>query len=70
MSSEGLDGGTWSAFWLAILGSSVNFLSIFFVCDLDICILIKTSRVRRKGQAILSLTFSSALELKSELERT
>ena len=53
MRSEGSDGGTWSAFWLAILGNSANFLSIFFVCDLNSCILIKTSRVRGKGQEIL-----------------
>ena len=57
MRSEGLDGGTWSAFWLAVLGNSVNFLSVFFVCDLDMCILIKTSRVQGKGQAILPLPF-------------
>jgi len=44
--------------------------SIFFVCDLNSCILIKTSRVQGKGQAILPPTFSSALELKSELEQT
>ena len=30
---------------LAVLGNSINFLSVFFVCDLDSCILIKTSRV-------------------------
>ena len=70
MRSEGLDGGTWSAFWLAVLGNSVNFLSVLFVCDSDSCILIKTSRVRGKGQEILPPTFSSALELKSKLERT
>ena len=70
MRNEGSDGGTWSAFWLAVLGNSINFLSVFFVCDLDSCILIKASRVRGKGQAILPLTFSSALELKSELKRT
>ena len=60
MRSEKLDGGTWPAFWLAILGTSANFLSIFFVCDSNSCILIKTSRVQRKGQAILP-TFSSLL---------
>jgi len=70
MRSEGLDRGTWLAFWLAVLGNSVDFLSIFFVCDSDSCILIKTSRVQGKEQAILPLTFSSVLELKSELERT
>jgi len=70
MRSERLDRGTWSAFWLAILGNAIDFLSIFFVCDSNSCILIKTSRVRGKGQAILPLTFSSALELKSELEQT
>jgi len=70
MRSEGLDGGIWSAFWLAILGNAIDFLSIFFVCDSNSCILIKTSRVREKGQVILPLTFSSALKLKSELERT
>ena len=52
--SGGSDRGTWLAFWLAILGNSTNFLSIFFICDLNSCILIKTSRVRGKGQAILS----------------
>jgi len=57
MRSEGLDGGTWSAFWLAVLGNSVNFLSIFFVYNSDSCILIKTSRVQRKGQATLPLPF-------------
>ena len=70
MRSEGSDGGTWSAFWLAILENAVDFLSIFFVCDSNSCILIKTSRVREKGQAIFPLTFSSTLELKSEFERT
>ena len=60
MRSEGLDGGIWSAFWLAILGTSANFLSIFFVCDSNSCILIKTSRVQGKGQAILP-SFSSFL---------
>ena len=45
MRSEELDGGTWLAFWLAVLGNSVGFLSVFFVFDLDSCILIKTSRV-------------------------
>jgi len=54
MRSEGLDGGTWSAFWLAILGNSVGFLSVFFVCDLDSCILIKTSRAREKGKSNLT----------------
>ena len=69
--SEGSDRGGWSAFWLAILGDAVDFLSIFFVCDSNSCILIKTSRVRGKGQVISpSFSFSSALELKSELERT
>ena len=62
-----MDGGTWSAFWLAILGSSVNFLSIFFVCDLNSCILIKSSRVRGKGQAILSLTVMNRLDPIEEL---
>ena len=70
MRSKGSDRGTWSAFWLAILENSANFLSIFFVCDSNSCILIKTSRVQEKGQATLSFTFSSALELKNELERT
>ena len=42
MRSKGLDGGTWSAFWLAVLGNSVNVLSVFFVCDSDSCILIVT----------------------------
>ena len=46
MRSEKSDRGTWSAFWLAILGNSTDFLSIFFVCDSNSCILIKTSRVR------------------------
>ena len=36
MRSEGLDGGTWSAFWLAILGNTADFLSIFFVCDSNV----------------------------------
>ena len=31
--------------WLAVLENSVEFLSIFFVCDSDNCTLIKTSRV-------------------------
>jgi len=70
MRSEGSDRGTWSAFWLAVLGNSINFLSVFFVCDLDSCILIKTSRVRGRGQAVLLPTLSSALELKSGLKRT
>ena len=70
MRSKGLDGGTWSAFWLAVLENSVNFLSVFFVCDSDSCILIKTSRAQEKGQAILPLTFSSALGMKSELKQT
>jgi len=52
MRSEGSDRGAWSAFWLAVLGNSVDFLSVFFVCDSDSCILIKTSRVRGEGQAI------------------
>jgi len=52
MRSEGSDEGAWSAFWMAVLKNSADFLSIFFVCDLDSCILIKTSRVRGKGQAI------------------
>ena len=43
--------------WLTILGNSVGFLFIFFVCDLDNCTLIKTSRIREKGQAILPLPF-------------
>jgi len=68
MRGEGLDGQTWLAFWLAVLGNSVDFLSAFFVCDSDSCILIKTSRVQEKGQAILPPTLSFALELKSELE--
>jgi len=68
MRSEGSDRGTWSAFWLAVLGNSIGFLSVFFVFDLDSCILIKTSRVQGKGQTVLPPTFSSALELKSELE--
>ena len=58
MRSEGLDRETWSAFWLAVLGNSVDFLSIFFVCDLDSCTLIKTSRIQGKEQAILPLPFS------------
>jgi len=70
MRSEGSDRGTWSAFWLAVLGNSVEFLSVFFVCDLDMCILIKTSRVQGKGTSNLTPTFSSTLELKSELEQT
>jgi len=57
MRSKVSDGGTWSAFWLAVLGHSVDFLSVFFVCDLDSCILIKTSRAQGKGQAILPLPF-------------
>jgi len=52
MRSEGLDREKWSAFWLAILGNLVDFLSIFFVYDSDSCTLIKTSRVQEKGQAI------------------
>ena len=68
MRNEGSDRGTWSVFWLAVLENSIDFLSIFFICDLNSCILIKTSRVQGKKQAILPLTFSSALELKSELE--
>ena len=55
MRREGSDREGWSAFWLAILGNAVDFLSIFFVCDSDSCILIKTPRVREKGQAILPL---------------
>jgi len=70
MRSEGLNGRAWSAFWLAVLGNPADFLSIFFVCDSNSCILIKTSRVQEKGQTILPPTFSSALELKSELKRT
>ena len=70
MRSERLDEGTWSAFWLAVLGNSVDFLFVFFVCDSDSCILIKTSRAQGKGQAILPLTLFSTLELKSELEQT
>ena len=70
MRSEGSDGGTWSVFWLAVLENSVGFPSVFFVFDSDSCILIKISRVQEKGQAILPPTFSSTLELKSELERT
>jgi len=50
--SERLDGEIWSAFWLAILGNSIDFLSIFFVYDLDSCTLIKTSRVREKEKVI------------------
>ena len=42
MRSKGSDRGTWSAFWLAVLGNSVNVLSVFFVCDSDSCILIVT----------------------------
>ena len=57
MRNEGLDGKTWSAFWLVVLENSVSFLSVFFVCDLDSCILIKTSRVQKKEQAILPLSF-------------
>ena len=68
MRNEGPDKGAWLAFWMAVLGNSTDFLSIFFVYDSNSCILIKTSRVREKGQAILPLTFSSALELESELE--
>jgi len=68
MRSEESDGRTWSAFWLAVLGNSVDFFFVFFICDSDSCILIKTSRVRGKGQAILPPTFSSTLELKSELK--
>jgi len=70
MRSKRLDRRAWLAFWLAVLGNSANFLSIFFVCDLNSCILIKTSRVEEKGQATLLPTFSSALELKSKLEQT
>jgi len=70
MRSEESDEGTWLAFWLAVLENSVDFLSVFFVCDLDSCILIKTSRVRGKGEAILPPTFSSTLELKSKLKQT
>ena len=70
MRSEGSDRGTWSAFWLAVLENSVDFLSVFFVCNSDSCILIKTSRVQGKGEVILPPTFPSALELKSELEQT
>ena len=55
MRSEGSDGGTWSAFWLAILENAVDFLSIFFVDGLDSCILIKTSRVQGEEKAILLL---------------
>jgi len=69
MRSEGSDERAWSAFWLAVLGNSADFLSIFFVYDSNSCILIKTSRVREKEQAILFPTFSSALELKSKLEQ-
>ena len=57
MRNKGLDRRTWSAFWLAVLENSVDFLSIFFVYELDSYILTKTSRVRGKGQAILSLPF-------------
>ena len=57
MRSEGLDGGTWSAFWLVVLGNPVNFPFVFFVCDSNSCILIKTSRVQGKEQVILSLSF-------------
>jgi len=70
MRSERSDRGTWSAFCLAVLGNSVGFFSVFFVFDLDSCILIKTSRVQGKEQGILPPTLSSALELKSELEQT
>jgi len=31
---------------LAVLGNSVGFLYIFFVCGSDICILIKISKMR------------------------
>jgi len=54
MRSEGSDGGTWSAFWLAVLGNSIDFLFIFFVCDSDSCILIKTSRVQEKTKSNLT----------------
>jgi len=70
MRGKGLDGETWPAFWLAVFGNSVDFLSVFFVCDLDSCILIKTSRVQGKGTSNLTPTPSSALELKSELKQT
>ena len=43
MRSEGSDRETWSAFWLAVLGNSLDFLFIFFVCDLDSCTLIVTN---------------------------
>ena len=35
MRNKGLDRRTWSAFWLAVLENSVDFLSIFFVYELD-----------------------------------
>ena len=60
MRSEGSDGGAWSAFWMAVLGNSTDLLSIFFVYNSNSCILIKTSRVQGKGQAILS-SFPSLL---------
>ena len=68
MRSEGSDGEILSAFWLTILENSIDFLSVFFVCDLDSCILIKTSRVQGKGTSNITPTLSSALELKSKLE--
>jgi len=68
MRSKGSGGGTRSAFWLAVLGNSINFLSIFFVYELDSCILIKTSRIQGKETSNLTPTLSSALELKSNLE--
>jgi len=54
MRSEGLDRGTWLAFWLTVLGNSVDFFSVFFVCNSDHCILIKTSRVRGKKKSNLT----------------
>ena len=57
-----MDGRTWLAFWLAVLGNPADFLSIFFVCDSNSCILIKPSRVREKGQEILSLMLATNRE--------
>ena len=65
-----MDGRTWSAFWLAILGNAIDFLSIFFVCDSNSYILIKPLEYERRDKQSYPLTFSSALELKSKLEQT
>jgi len=70
MRSKGLDGGIWSAFWLAVLGNSVDFLSVFFVCDSDSYILNKNLLSMRKETSNLTSTFSSAVELKSKLKQT